>query len=221
MRLSKLAFECVKNTINLPTNKNLNYISFLRGEYDSIRDYTLQIGGVFTALNLAIARLVTYNKIAFLTETITIEPRRLYQIVKFEKGQVVNIVVITSDGYRRVEFRNLNAKEYMVSLATNKETEALVEYRPHLPFFTLEDIRISDIATEVIYNENDIELTDLGITDLMCNYLIEFVKGQLLEPMDANLASLHTSRAEQYLAQMPTYSTSFYQKNTRNKNYGL
>lgn len=218
MRLSKLAFECVKNTINLPTNKNLNYISFIRGEYDNIRDYTLQIGGVFTALNLAIARLVTNNKIAFLTDKIIIEPRRLYQIIKFEKGQILNVVFLKNDGYDRIEFRNINATEYMVSAAINKETEAIVEYRPNLPFFTLEDIQTTS-DTEL--NENDVELIDFGVTDLMCNYLIEFVKGQLLETMDANLASLHISRAEQYFAQMPTYSTSFYQQKIRNKNYGL
>jgi hypothetical protein len=59
---------------------------------------------------------------------------------------------------------------------------------------------------------DDEDLKEYGITDSMCNYIIEYVSGRLLEPISAELSNMHISRAESYFANIKPVEQAFPQK---------
>lgn len=211
MKLSRLVFECVKDSINLP-NTNINEYGFLNGDFNYNKDYVNQISGVFGAINLALSRLQNSDKIPYSTEMV----EQNNNIITFDKGEIINVVKLYRDTFKRYAFRTLqNGSKYLVFSDTELPKELMVEYRPTIPHFTHDDLKpVYEVDGDII--DNNIDLKDYGINDVMCNYIKEFVKGVLLEYMAPDLANLHTNRAEQYLQVMKQASTSFYQNNVRN-----
>lgn len=216
MKLSKLVFECVRDSITLP-NVNMNYVSFVNGDYDNTKDYINQISGVFGALNLALSRLYDNNKTLFQVKDVEIENNEFL----FNDGEIVNIVLIKNSNYKHYEFRSLKkGKDRYVHILGNDIPKVLtVEYKPAIPHFDKENMtRISlDQDNETIVVDNNIELEDYGITDAMCSYLKEFVEAQLTEYIDPVMSNNHNNRAEQYFQTIKQATTSFYQPRICNK----
>ena len=64
-----------------------------------------------------------------------------------------------------------------------------------------------------IYEENtDIDLSSIGITETMCDYIIEYAQGKLQETIAPELANMHITRAEQYFDDLDEQQTPFVQK---------
>ena len=203
MKLSQLVYECIKSSSNLQTN-NFTYEAFMDSTYSDKLDFSYQFANVFSALNLALSRLADSNKIPFKVDT-DIEVKNKY--VEFNKGKVFNIVILKNGDYERIGFRTLEQnKKYLLETNLNVSKVA-VEYLPTLPhIFNWEDMK-----------EKDADLEDTwGINDLMCSYIIEFVKGQIMEIYSPEIANLHNNRAEQYFADIKRAQTSFYQKKIKN-----
>ena len=72
------------------------------------------------------------------------------------------------------------------------------------------------IQDEEGIEEKDVNLKDFGITETMCSYIIEYVKGNLLEIIDPSLAMVYLNRAEEYMADLKEYQTNFNQRKVRN-----
>lgn len=215
MKLSRLLFECVKDSINIP-NTNFNEYSFLNGDFDNNKDYVNQISGALGAINLALSRLQDSNKIPYSTEEILAENN----IIDFDKGEIINIVKLYKNSYKRYSFRTLqNGTQYII-FSLDTPQNLLVEYKPTIPHFVGTDIKKVEINGNKVVDEN-IELKDYGISDVMCNYIKEFVRGQLLEYIAPDLANLHNNRAEQYFQDIKQTSTNFYQSNVSNAQWRL
>lgn len=213
MKLSKLVYECVRDSISLP-NPNFNYVSFVNGDYNDNKDYIRQISGVFGALNLALSRLYDNNKIPYSTINVKVKDNGF----SFTLGEVINVVKIYRTNYKRYEFRTLNQGRDIVLFSKDDIPEELtVEYRPFIKHFDMEDISKIDLNKDnlIIIEDNNIELEDYGIKDNMCSYIKEFVGAQLTEFIDPTISNNHNNRAEQYFQTLKQASTSFYQANVK------
>ena len=58
-------------------------------------------------------------------------------------------------------------------------------------------------------------LKEYGITDSMCNYIIEYVKGKLFEQENPDVANMHITRAEQYFNNIKPSTSAFSQQVVR------
>lgn len=216
MKLSRLVFECVKDSINIP-NRDFNEYSFLNGDFNSDKDYVNQISGVFDALNLALSRLYNSNKIPLFTKIIKVESNPL----EFSDGEVINIAYLSGRSFQRIEFRTLNN---MIQILDNYfPSKIIIEYKKKIPHFTESDIKSVKLNDEnnLIIEDDNIELEDFGITNVMCSYIKSFVKGQLLEYIAPDLANLHNNRAEQYFQDLKQIGTNFYQNKVKNSLKGV
>ena len=72
-----------------------------------------------------------------------------------------------------------------------------------------------DEELEKVVEVADIDLKDYGITDIMVSYIMDYVKGALLEVVDPNLAMVYLNRAEEYMEDLKDYSTHFSQKKVK------
>lgn len=91
--LSRLAYEGIRDSITLP-NSDFDYYAFTRGEYKTNNDYTLQQENVFSAINLAIARLTDYEKLPTkigFTKPLYDEQRYMYIVIPENAKQLLNI----------------------------------------------------------------------------------------------------------------------------------
>lgn len=215
MKLSKLVYECVRDSVQLP-NTNVNYVSFVNGDYDTSKDYIRQIANVFGALNLAISRLWDNNKISYSTKEVDVIDNGF----DFLEGEVINVVEIYKDSFKRYEFRSMDfGKKIILFTDDEMPKKVIVEYRKTIPHFDMEDIKQVELDEDnklIVVDEN-IELEDYGITNNMCSYLKEFVAAQLTEYIDPTMSNNHNNRAEQYFNSLKQASTSFYQRNIKVK----
>lgn len=209
MKLSELVFECVKDSISLP-NSNIGYASFLSGEITDKKDYQLQISNVFSALNLGFSRLYTYDKIPYF-----VVPQKIsncsFDFPK-NKGEIVNIAQYCNYGFEKLNFKilNIDKNQHVVVFNTSNNT-VFVEYKKMIPQFNNDDlVPLVNSGTEIIDNNIDL-LEEYNISNEMCNYLKEFVKGYIMEIYAPDLAARHNSLAEQYFNGIEETYTAFIQ----------
>lgn len=208
MLFSRLVYECVKDSINSPEH-SLSYTDFIKsvakGDYIG-KQWAMQSTGVFRAINLAMARLMTYEKIPFSTDEVTFVDGEC----DFNEGKVVNVFVETDKGYIPLRFTNKNRNSKIKVFGYSGE--AYIEYRKDIPHFTTEifqDVREEDVGITL---NKDIDLkSEYGVTDQMCEFIMEFVKAQLLETFAPELGNNHATKAEQYFDSLEVYSTAHYQ----------
>lgn len=196
MLLTRLVFECVKDSINSPEH-SLSYTDFMKsmtqGDYIG-KQWSMQATGVMRAINLAMARLMTYEKIPFSTEEVEFQGGEC----AFSKGKVVNVFVDGVSNYVPLRFTNRDRNTKIKVFGF--EGKAVVEYRKDIPHLT----------TESLAEDFDLK-EEYGITDQMCEFIMEFVKAQLVENFSPELANNHATKAEQYFDSLEVYSTAHYQ----------
>lgn len=209
MKLANLAYEVVRDAIEFPSGFNKD--GFIRGEYDSDRDFSSQISFAFNYINLAFTRLFTTKKTKLRTTNKTSDA---IGYIEFKDGEITSVMSSASPSYRRVGF-----KPCIDGIAVEKEytkKAIAIEYRPNIPHFAIEDIRkLSeelDDDGKPYYEEVEIELENYGITDEMCSYVKEYAKGGLMEYLSPELSQKHTSMAETYFSSLKTQYTNYPQR---------
>ena len=179
-----------------------------------------RISSALSAINLGLQRLFTSGKT--LLKTTVVYPISSSEI-KFQNGVVTAVVTDSGRGHR-ISFKAIpdgvlvDRKDIPSS---PMKSALLIEYRPSIPFFTLDDIRELSIGdeNEPEYVEKEVNLLDYGVTDEMCAYLIEYAKGQMYEIISPDLAAMHINNAEAYIASLKTVYTSFPQEHVGNVRY--
>lgn len=231
MKLTKLAYNCVKN-VSLFDDDGFTYEKFLEINTETSQedyfDYSVAINNVFAPINEAISRLSDLEKIPYRVEEVAendgiIDLTTLLCACK----EVMNVA---NKDYQRLPFAPYGVNKIRITrpntikaksvFGDNENSKILyVEYKEDIPYFTREDIEATvsfdeDDETEIItWNDDNVnDLREYGITDSMCNYIIEYAKGVLLEQIDANLANMHITRAEQYFNNIRTVSSAFNQE---------
>ncbi len=218
MRLSELVFECVKDSITLP-NPSISCTQLINDMVEASpigKDWELQASGVFSALNLGLSRLRDENKIPYSIKEVELEDG----VGNLSDGDIVNVVRFLSDGsYESLRFNTLGLGGDFRIVTPFSETikKVTVEYKktlPHLSTYSLVEIKEGE-------EDANIDLKgEYGITNNMCDYLKEFVKGQLMEYVSSELANLHNNRAEQYFNAIRNASSSLSQSNIINVQQG-
>ena len=218
MNLSNLVFNAVKNVKYLE-DSNFSYDGFIRGEFDNDMDYANSINNVFAPLNEAIHRLSDMNKISFKVERLpSPSSNGLVDIrsITYDIKTIVNIFVLSNGDYKKINHREFGRDKILLVDSFCVSGEYYIEYIQDIPNFSKDDIYYFE-GTDSVIDQRDINLTDYGISDTMCSYIIEYCQGKLMEPIAPELANLHLTRAEQYFNDLDTRQTSFHQKQVTRK----
>lgn len=231
MKLSKLAYLCVKNVLyyNDPT---FTYEGFLLGDFDNNPDYDTNINNVFSPINEAIARLndlerMPYKMVEgrFLTGTKTINLKNLsnsdqepYLTINFK--EIVKVGQFVDGKPVAMAFKVSGNFLYVVDIVY-RDLPIYIEYKEDIPMFSREDIPSKDPSTDELYDEDDelyreVELRDYEINDAMCNYIMEYAQGKLEEQIDPNIANMHITRAEAYFSNIEPVKPVFTQRIIKN-----
>jgi len=197
MLLSKLVYLSIKNVI-YQNDGTFTYESFMNGNFDNDIDLSMQINNAFSPLNEAIARLNDLNRIPYRFEKKT--PSIYGEIETGEFSHDVKEIIGVMQNNEAIAFKQLGSTLYLEKFDSSKE--AIIEYKEDIKFFTSEDLVELDYDELGGYEDHNIDLKEYGLNDSMCNYIIEFVKGKLLEPIAPELANLHITTAEQYFASL-------------------
>jgi hypothetical protein len=219
MKLSKLAYLCIKNVVYFD-DSSFTYEEFLKGTFKDSPDYSVNINNVYTPLNEAIARLSDLERIPYRIEEFEVNNNFIDLTNRTGKPQikeVLGVAKMTSMGtFRKVEHRKFGIDKLFVSDLFSPLKKVFVEYKEDIPTFNDSYIPTYDYSISDFDYSKDKEMREYGITDSMCNYIIEYVSGRLQEPINADISNMHITRAEQYFANMKPTTSAFAQKVVRN-----
>lgn len=201
MKISEITYQVVKNVKYLE-DIGFTYGAFVNKEYDNDQDYTQSIVNAMAPINEAIHRLSDRNKIAFKVVSVGVPTNSLVDITHISRIKKIKSMFYMERGdFEAVGFREYGKGYVFIERVFKK------------PLFMqfVEDIhpfKMSDIYEE----DKDIDLSNIGINETMCDYIIEYAQGKLQEPIAPELANLHITRAEQYFEDLDEQQTVFNQK---------
>ena len=201
MLLSKLVYLCVKNVVYYD-DSSFTYKQFKEGKFKNDPDYSTNIYNVFLPLNEALARLSDLERIPYRVEYLVYPHNNKIDIASFEDKSGIKVKEIVGVAYQAdalgikspvaVEFKVIG-KVIEVYSHVPQVGNLLIEFKEDLPYF---DDSFFDYSDDEVYQ--DIELNNYGISDSMCNFIMEYVAGKLGEIISPELANMHLTRAEQY-----------------------
>ena len=208
MLLSKLIYLCVKNVVYVD-DISFSYDEFLKGTFTNSSEYSTSILNVFSPLNEAIARLSDLDRIPYQIDALETNGKGevLLSDLSNPVKEVINVArVYSANNYDKLEFMILGDK-----IKTNlSNTVIYIEYKIDIPMFDE-----NDIPNEKLLGTKDVELKEYKITDSMCNYIIEYVKGNLGSVVGEDIANMHLTRAEQYFDNIRSAILTFNQSNVK------
>ena len=223
--LSKLAFECIKDSITLP-NGDFQYSAFTRGEYDNNDDYILQEKRFWAVVNTAITKLVENNKLPTNLEQVEVlrdENNRPYFIKPDNVEQILNVIDFYNEGHHNFTFREVFENgQRVVKLNSNALVGDVVyiEYKQQIPRFKKEDIIA--ITEEVgLIIDNNVDLSSYGINRSMFDFLCEYCKGEIMFLIDPAIGTAIKNNAEYLLQTLKTYSEQYAQDNIYSDGLGI
>lgn len=201
MKLSKLVYLCVKNVI-LYDDESFSYDGFIKGKFNGNPDYATSINNVFSALNQAISRLSDLERLPYRVEEVTLEDYA-FNISDLEHNLKEIVAIAYIDSYKNITpltFDIVGNQVIVKGVVSNAKVH--VEYKEDIFFIQGEsyyyEYTVNELGEDTLITSKDIELRDLGINDQMCNAIVEYAKGVLNEGVEAALANMHITRAEQY-----------------------
>lgn len=201
MKLSKLVYLCVKNVI-LYDDESFSYDGFIKGKFNGNSDYATSINNVFSAINQAISRLSDLERLPYRVEEVTLEDYA-FNISDLEHNLKEIVAIAYIDSYKNITplaFEILGNQVIVKGVVSNAKVH--VEYKEDIFFIQGEsyyyEYTVNELGEDTLITSKDTELRDLGINDQMCNAIVEYAKGVLNEGVEAVLANMHMTRAEQY-----------------------
>ena len=212
MKLSELTYQVVKNVIYLE-DAGFTYKAFIDGEYNEDQDYANFIVNAMVPISEAIHRLSDRNKIAYKIVSVGEPKENLVDISQLNTQikKIKSVFYMKGGQIIRVGFREFATGFIFI--------QNVLRYPLYIQF--IEDIPHLSIGTGVNYSEEkDINLKNVGISETMCDYIIEYAQGKLLEQIAPELANLHINRAEQYFDDLEEQQTYFAQEVVEKK-YGI
>lgn len=205
MKLSELVYQAVKNVKYLEDD-GFTYDAFLEGEYDNDQDYANSINNAMAPINEAIHRLSDRNKIAYEIGTIGFVESDLVDISMISRiKKIKSMFYKTPDGFEYVGWREFGKGFVIVDRVLN--APLYIQYIQDIPAFKMSDVR----------GDSDPDLQNYGISETMCDYIVEYVQGKLQETIAPELANLHVTRAEQYFDDLEEQQNVFTQRKVTKK----
>lgn len=219
MKLSRLVYECVKNAIYYD-DASFTYEQFLMGRYDGDPDYATNIQNVFSPINEAIMRLGDLERIPYRVDDV-VATDGFFPKSTLNKPcrSIVGIATMKNGEIHPLQFREIGDKVYVQGIC---DGALLCEYKEDIePFGTYSytyDYVPNELGGYSLYGTpSDVELKDHNISDAMCSAIMEYAKGSLNEQVAAELANMHTTRGEQYFANIEPAKSALRQGTVRAK----
>ena len=210
MKLSELVYQCVKN-VAFNDDTSFSFENFLEGNFDGSADYATHINNAFIAVNEAIARLSDLERIPYRVEKCDV----VDNVIDLNKC-IFNVKEVISVARYFSSFEKLNHRPFgidKVFVEGAYDYLTYIEYKEDIPFFTKDDIKYETDYEGFELNDKSVDLRTYGITNSMCNYIIEYVMGKLFELSSVEVANMHLSRAETYFMNIRPTTSAFAQKN--------
>lgn len=196
MLLSKLVYLSIKNVI-YQNESDFTYLSFMQGNFDNDIELSMQIVNAFSPLNEAISRLSDLDRIPYRVENKS-HVRGVLSLSSL--SHPVKEIIGINNGREAVAFKILG--DDIILRDYPSVDNVYIEYKEDIKTFSEDDLvdLEEDEYGHVI--DHNIDLKDYGLNESMCNYIIEYVKGKLLEPIAPELANLHITTAETYFSNL-------------------
>lgn len=221
MLLSKLVYLAIKN-ITYFDDMAFTYEAFLQGKYNHDSDYATNINNIFTPINEAISRLSDLERIPYRVESVNVSLIEnnilLFNKLNHNVKQVISIAQVYGSNYRPLEWRVFGADAVKIDDYIDKDKPVYIEYKEDIEQFDIDSFYYHYVENEnevLVLDQDtvrDIELRELGITDSVANYIMEYAMGKLAEQIAPELANMHITRSEQYFNNVHVNKSAFPQK---------
>ncbi len=224
LKLSRLAYEVVRDSIVMPNNTELTYDDFIKRSDDYFSansDWSLQFRMVFPAINVAIARLVTYNKLPYFTVEKRLQTLKDYKqstnsqelvgcmdyLVKMadlsnlEYRRIINAVIPKVNGWVNCDFR-IEGKKLILKGFINAPA-ILLEYQKKIPIFDKKSIVASEVTDDgTEYVDTNIDLEDYGFDEVAYTFVKCYAESEIMKELDPAQANNMLMLAENYFSDM-------------------
>lgn len=214
--LSRLAYECIKYAMDTTTSVDFLYADYCNREFEYNSDFNSQATIVWGKINTAIQNLFTYHKVSTFTKFYEVKQENNglpYIVLDKEVGEVINVVDILSNGlysnfsFRRNRVSTDNGVEDRITILNGiVGSKVCVEYYRQPKRFDENDIVAVTSTTD-----NNIDLSDYGLTLAGYDYIVNFVQAKIIELLDPVIAVNKTNEANNILSsihQEPRFSQS-------------
>lgn len=206
--LSKLAYDCIKYAMNVPSGSDFLYSAFLSGTYDDNSDYQTQANAVWDNLNEAFGQLLVSRKLRTFTKSLSFVSGTDYVVLPDDIGEVLNAVDIHKNGlYFNLDFRTTletnddgDVENRLYVLGGIHGDAVTIEYFRAIPRFDRESLvaLTSDLA------DNNVNLAEYGLTYSGYQFMKEYIKAMALEILDPSMKDVKLNKALNDLMKMPS-----------------
>lgn len=211
MKLSDLVYQVVKQAVYFENNNELskedilNYANALTTDINNIQgksissDYKRNLDNAIFVINNAIQRLANLDKLPL--DILETPYKEIVDIDPSEINHIISVFKQNESDYEVIPFNTLGRKKIRLNKKVNGNI--CIEYQREIPFFDLSDI------------VEDIDLSEYGINNLMCSYIILWCKGTLGRDIYGVEADRWVNQAESYFLDLEVYGgyTPHYQAN--------
>lgn len=216
MTLAELIVDVVKDVVK-DGNKSITAANLIDGNFDNDPQYLDLILASVPAINRAIARLVVHKKIPFKHFDVAYQPdlngvpQQLYDLTtKTTYTSVASTIysivnIIHKDDTNRLQvvpYQTINKTLYQLPRAD--EGVFRFQYAPKVPRFKY--------VPGVLDTDLEINLNDYGIDDLMCEFIGLYVRADLWEVEQPQLAQTYRELGEKYFEEFETQTITFRQE---------
>ena len=213
MKLRELESECIRYTAE---DKDMGLTAESYVQYKNKETYKDYINNVLPAINRAIARIVSKNKIPY--KTYAIAPKKTYTKQELEEEfniairDIYSVTSISPNGNLvHFKFHYIANKLTIVDLSDALVNNSLWSLNINfIPFIRTLKRTDEEDQTQVDWETNDtsIELEDLGIPDDLCySVIVYYVKADLFAMDNPSLALTYRQYADNYLELYDIYNT--------------
>ena len=216
MTLAELIVDVVKDVVK-DGNTSLTAANLIAGDFDNDPQYLDLILASVPAINRAISRLVVHKKIPFKYFDVAYQPdlngvpQQLYDLTTKPAytsiaANIYSIVnIIHKDDTNRLQvvpYQTINKTLYQLPRAD--EGVFRFQYAPKLPRFKY--------VPGILNGDLSADLEAYGVDDLMCEFVALYVRADLWEVEQPQLAQTYRELGEKYFEEFESQTITFRQE---------
>lgn len=216
MTLAELIVDVVKDVVK-DGNTSLTAANLIAGDFDNDPQYLDLILASVPSINRAISRLVVHKKIPFKYFDVAYQPdlngvpQQLYDLTtKATYTSISNTIysvvnIIHKDDTNRLQvvpYQTINKTLYQLPRAD--EGVFRFQYAPKLPRFKY--------VPGIYNNDLSLDLETYGVDDLMCEFITLYVRADLWEVEQPQLAQTYRELGEKYFKEFESQTITFRQE---------
>ena len=215
MKLSELVYNIVTTVTYFEQNNSISIRDLREYAYtltnsgstpDSVAidiDYKRNVDNVFSAINEAVQRVATLEKLPVKTINLQSDEDGVIDLTNIEDfDHAVNLYVDTNNSYKSLSFVQLEP----LKIKTEVKNKAVnVEYYPDVKYFTYSDIAYHYDTFSETEVDMDVDLRTIGISNKTATYIILYAQGKLGHDIYGAEANQKINQAEAYFADLDDF----------------